>query len=378
MLAFQRMNSKTSMKNLFLPLILSAVFLEPALSAEKKLIEFGWDEPDSKFLLRHAGEMDKTAFDGCVVHAQSTKPTGGRGDFMWEFWGKRTFTDAELKPALEELQSAPLKRMTNNFLRVNTAPADLDWFDDFTAILANCRVAARVAKEGKCKGLLFDIEQYNFPLFKYRKQKDAATKSWDEYAAQVGKRGGEVMAAFQEEFPGLTVFLTFGYSLPWVEAGRKKSGLPDAGYGLLAPFLDGMLEAAKEDVRFVDGHELSYGYKEPKQFAAAYKMMKEDLLPIVADPTKYAKQFSLGFGIWMDNDHRKKGWSTNDFSTNYFSPEAFEKSCKAALETADEYVWIYTELPRWWTKDGAPEKLPTQYDAALKRAASAISGKAAK
>jgi hypothetical protein len=322
--------------------------------------------------------MDKTAFDGCVVHARSTKPAGGRGDFMWEFWSKRTFTDAELKPALVELQSAPLTRMTNNFLRINTAPADLDWFDDFTAILANCRVAARVAKEGKCKGLLFDIEQYNFPLFKYRKQKDAATKSWDEYAAQVRKRGGEVMAAFQEEFPGLTIFLTFGYSLPWVEAGRKKSGLPEAGYGLLAPFLDGMLEAAKEDVRFVDGHELSYGYKEPKQFAASYKMMKEDLLPIVADPTKYAKQFSLGFGIWMDNDHRKKGWSTTDFSTNYFSPEAFEKSCKAALETSDEYVWIYTELPRWWTKDGGPEKLPSEYDAALKRAATAASGKIAK
>ena len=366
------------MRILLLPVILLTADLEPAHSAEKKLIEFGWDEPDSKFLLRHAGEMDKTAFDGCVIHAQSTKPAGGRGDFMWEFWSKRTFTDAELKLALAELRSAPLRRMTNNFLRINTAPADLDWFDDFTAILANCRVAARVAKEGKCKGLLFDIEQYNFPLFKYRKQKDAATRSWDEYAAQVRKRGGEVMAAFQEEFPGLTVFLTFGYSLPWVEAGRKKSGLAEAGYGLLAPFLDGMLEAAKEDVRFVDGHELSYGYKEPKQFAAAYKMMKEDLLPIVADPTKYAKQFSLGFGIWMDNDHRKKGWSTNDFSTNYFSPEAFEKSCKAALETSDEYVWIYTELPRWWTKDGGPEKLPSEYDAALKRAATAASGKIAK
>ena len=354
--------------NIALATLLLATLARPASAAEKKLIEFGWDEPDTKFLPRHATEMDKTPFDGCVLHAQSTKPAGGRGDFMWEFWGKRAFTDAELEPALEELRSASLKRMTCNFLRVNTAPADLDWFDDFAAILANCRVAARVAKEGKCKGLLFDIEQYSFPLFKYRKHKDAASRSWEDYAAQVNKRGGEVMSAFQEKFPGLTVFLTFGYSLPWVEAGRKKSGLPDASYGLLAPFLDGIVEAANEDVRFVDGHELSYGYKEPKQFASAYKMMQEELLPIVADPKKYAKQFSFGFGIWMDNDHRKKGWSTNDFSKNYFTPDAFEKTCQAALERADEYVWIYTELPRWWTKDGSSEKLPLEYSTALKRA----------
>ena len=176
------------------------------------------------------------------------------------------------------------------------------------------------------------------------------------------------MKAFQEQYPGVTIFLTFGYSLPWVEAGRKKSGLPEAGYGLLAPFLDGMLEAAARDVRFVDGHELSYGYKEPKQFDAAYKMMQEELLPIVADPKKYAKQFSFGFGIWMDNDHRKKGWSTNDFSRNYFTPETFQKSVQAALARADEYVWIYTEMPRWWTKEGGPEKLPAEYSTALKQA----------
>ena len=52
-----------------------------------------------------------------------------------------------------------------------------------------------IAREGGCKGILFDIEQYTFQLFNYRKQRDAATKSWDEYAAQVRKRGREVMEA---------------------------------------------------------------------------------------------------------------------------------------------------------------------------------------
>jgi hypothetical protein len=70
----------------------------------------------------------------------------------------------------------------------------------------------------------------------------------------------------------------------------------------------------------------------------------------------------------MDRDWRKNGWDTNDFSKNYFPPEAFETSVRKALEAADEYVWIYTETPRWWSKEGAPVKLPTAYDAAVRRA----------
>ncbi|MDB6030198.1 MAG: hypothetical protein JWM16_536 [Verrucomicrobiales bacterium] len=350
-----------------------AVLLESpfALAADKKLIEFGWDEPDTQFLRDYIAEMEKTPFDGCVFHAQYTRPNGKRGDFMWECWGKQAFTEEQLQPALEELKATHFQKWTENFLRFNTAPANLDWFDDFSAILVNARLAARIAREGKCKGLLFDIEQYTFPLFKYRKQKDAATKSWDEYAAQVRKRGGEVMQAFQAEYPSLTVFLTFGYSLPWVQCGKDKAKLADADYGMLAPFLDGMVEAAADKVRFVDGHELSYGYKEPKQFTTAYRMMKQDLLPIVANPEKYKRCFSLGFGIWMDNAHRKVGWSTNDFSRNYFSPQTFVKSANAAVQIADEYVWVYTELPRWWSKEGATQNLPKDYFEALWRARSA-------
>jgi hypothetical protein len=32
---------------------------------------------------------------------------------------------------------------------------------------------------------------------------------------------------------------------------------------------------------------------------------------------------------------------------------------RAALATADEYVWIYTEQPRWWTPVGTSTNLPT-------------------
>ena len=70
----------------------------------------------------------------------------------------------------------------------------------------------------------------------------------------------------------------------------------------------------------------------------------------------------------MDRDWRKNGWDVEDLSKNFFTPEAFQISVRAALDNTDEYVWIYTETPRWWSKDGGPVKLPKAYDEALRSA----------
>ncbi len=339
-----------------------------AKPAPKKLIEFGWDEPDPAFLRKQIVEMEKTPFDGCVFHPMYTNADGSQGNFTWECWGKRAFTEKELNNSLEDLKATPIRRFTENFLRFNTTPADVDWFDEFSAILNNARLAARIAREGKCRGLLFDIEQYNAPLFNYRRQRDAETKPWEVYADQVRLRGRQVMEAFQQGFPDLVIFLTFGYSLPWTQSQNGARLLSDCSYGLLAPFLDGMVDASEGRTRIVDGHELSYGFRDSSRFAIAYKTMKEGVLPIVRDAKKYHEVFSFGFGIWLDHDWRNRGWDTEDLSKNFFTPEAIESSARAALQAADEYVWIYTETPRWWSADGKRVKLPDAYDLALRRA----------
>jgi len=352
-----------------LGLLISTFSLQAAdRSPAKKLIEFGWDEPDTAFMKQHIAEMEKTPFDGCVFHVEYGKPNGGRGSFMWECWDTRSFSAEDLSAALEDLKATKFTRFTENFLRFNTSPGKIDWFDDFSAIVNNAKLAAQVAKGGGVKGVLFDIEQYGFPLFNYRKQRDASTKSWDDYAAQVRKRGREVMAAFQDGFPDLTVFLTFGYSLPWAQSGAGKKPLPDCDYGMMAPFMDGLLEAVKGKTRVVDGYELAYSYKDPAQFDKAYGTMRTNLLPIVINPQKYQQVFSMGFGLWLDNNWRKHGWDTNDFSKNFFTPEVFEASLRKALQTADEYVWIYSETPRWWSKADGTVKLPAAYETAIRRA----------
>lgn len=338
-----------------------------AAEGKKKLVEFGWDEPDTQFMREHITEMEKTPFDGCVFTVKFVTSKGQKGRFTWEGWSNRSFEFEDLTKAVEDLKATKFNRFTENFLRFNTTPAKLDWFDDYSAVINNARIAARAAREGGCRGILFDIEQYEGKLFSLKDQRDAKTKGWDGYSKQVRLRGKQVMEAFQEGYPDLTVFMTFGYSLPWATGAKKIEGVPQGSYGLLAPFMDGLIEGAKGKTRIVDGHELTYAFKDRPQFEKQYQETRNGLGKLVAEPQKYQQFISIGFGVWMDDDWRRKGWNEADPSKNYFSPEGFEKSVTAALETSDEYVWIYTETPRWWGDKGRV-KLPQAYEDALRRA----------
>lgn len=342
-------------------------------ATQKKLIEFGGGEPDTAFMRQHIAEMEQTPFDGCVFHINLVRADGSKQASMWQFWGKQSFTEAELKSGLEDLQATPFQRFTHNFLRLNMCPGDVEWFDDFSAILNNARLVASVAYQGKCKGILFDTEAYNqqTEIFDYRRRPDAAERSWDEYAGQARRRGREVMEAFQQGFPDVTVFLTFGHSLAWEQSlswwgGRKP--LSECQYGLLAAFLDGMVESAKGNAQLVDGYEHAYGFRNTSRFAAAYQTMKKGVLPIVADPKKYEQVVSFGFGIWLDYKYLFHTWNIQHVKRNFYTPEQFEASVRKALEISDEYVWIYSETPRWWSAEGKPVDLPEAYDTALRRA----------
>ena len=70
----------------------------------------------------------------------------------------------------------------------------------------------------------------------------------------------------------------------------------------------------------------------------------------------------------MDYDWRGKGWDITDFSKNFYTPAEFEATVHTALKTADEYVWVYTEEPKWWTASGNSDKLPKEYADAVMRA----------
>ena len=70
----------------------------------------------------------------------------------------------------------------------------------------------------------------------------------------------------------------------------------------------------------------------------------------------------------LDNDWRKQGWDVDHLERNYYTPEAFEASVRRALKVSDEYVWIYTEKPKWWSESGKPVDLPEAYIEAVRAA----------
>ena len=144
----------------------------------KKLIEFGWDEPGTSFLRGHLAELERTPFDGCVFHVDARPAGSAPANLTWHGWGRRAFTADELAAARDDLEAiaGTSTRFRHNFLRFNTTPADLDWFDDHSAVVANARLAAGLARAGHCRGILLDIEQYQGKLFDYRKQRDAARR----------------------------------------------------------------------------------------------------------------------------------------------------------------------------------------------------------
>ena len=335
-------------------------------TAGKLLIEMGWDQPDTRFMRDHIAQLQASPFDGCVFHVGGLSPHGHRGDFTWGTWGRRRFTEAEVESARQDLLATDFGRFRSNFLRVNVTPGDLDWFEDHSAVMANLELAARLARDGGCPGILLDTEPYMSALWDYREQVRYWPHTWDEMAAQVHTRGQEAIRALERGYPGLTIFMTYAWSMPLEQSVGYRRKLADTQYGLLVPFLNGMLEAASDGVVFVDGHEQSYPYRERQRFAAKADSMRHAVRRLTQHPDKYARQLSVGFGIWLDYDSHNRGWDPDDPARNYFTPEAFGVSVRAALDHADRYVWIYTQQPRWWTPEGGPRALPAAYDSVLR------------
>src|SRR5262245_57024883 len=145
-----------ALKLLLAATILSSITCISEASTPKKLLEFGWDEPDTGFMRAHIHELQQTPFDGCVFHAEYQAGTN-RGNFTWQCWGTQTFSKADLKNAFDDLRATHFRKFNQNFLRFNTTPAKLDWFDDYGAIIVNAKLAGHLARAGHCPGILFDI-----------------------------------------------------------------------------------------------------------------------------------------------------------------------------------------------------------------------------
>jgi hypothetical protein len=175
------------------------------------------------------------------------------------------------------------------------------------------------------------------------------------------------MEALQAGDPDLMLFLTAGYSLPWRETVGDRRPLSQVLHGLEAPFLDGMFEAARGGTRIVDGYEMSYTFRTREQFRHGADEMRRGALSMVADSNAYLQHASVSFGIWMDNQYSGNQWYPDEPHRNYFKPDTLQQALDAAFDEADEYVWLYSQKPRWWSAEGVTKQLPTSYVEAVRR-----------
>lgn len=350
----------------------------PAHPGPKYLIEFGWDEPTTAFMRQHFAQMEQTPFDGTVYHVQYRKSDGTMGSFMNDCWGKQAFSDAQLENALDDLAHTPFHTFTHNFFRFNTLPGDVDWFDDYSAVLQNAQQSARIARASGSAGILFDDEQYNYPLFNFAELTEKNHQTWEACARQARLRGGQIMHAFQQGWtrgapPGtpprpLVIMLTFGLSLPYHECQTHSQKLAQVHYGLLVPFLEGLFDAAGPDDQIIDGGELAYGFKTAREFTDQRDVVLHKACTLLEDRRPYLDHIHVAFGLWLDFEFKERPFFTDDLTKNYFTPDQWQTSVHTALDQTDRYVWIYTEKPRWWTAAGPAADLPPAYAQALREA----------
>jgi hypothetical protein len=327
-----------------------------------KILEWGWETPLPSYINEHVIEMEQIPFDGLVLDLKRNDKAGSLyqqdyNRFAWAVWGSKTINPENYSIDIKALKKTNFKNFTDNFLRFNVTPGDIDWYDnDFQAVISNAALASEIAKSAGLKGILFDPEQYISKPFHYVTQKYNEQYSFKQYQQQVRKRGREFIQAINQIYPDITIILTYGYILG--DAKFVK------GYELYPSFLDGMLEAANPKTLIFDGWETSYGYKKEEQFKDAYKHIYKQLINISSAKDKFIQHYRASFGLWVDyGSNDKYLWHEDDLSKNYFTPDNFESSLHSALKYTDRYVWIYSERVNWWNGT-----MPQPYIEALKKA----------
>jgi hypothetical protein len=364
------------------PLILTcvALLLSPAGGAtdltplpRKKLIMSGWDQPDAAQFRRDLAAFEKYPFDGVILTVPGTKPDGTSFTSYNNLFSPEPWTEAMFAGALADLKAARSTKVTDNFLILWSLPHTVDWFDDagWAIIEDKFRLMARVAKQGGLRGILFDPEQYSeeHKPWGYLSQPGRRQHNFAAHFAKVRQRGQETMRAMAGEFPDLTLFgyWLFSVNLRSLEAGGNLVSLEADDHGLQAAFTDGWLEAAPATVKFVDGQEFAYRWDGESAFQNGALRVRNDCQAFVtpANRAKYRAQVQASFGFYLDAYVNPPGSSYYLGREGEPRVQRLEANLEAAVRAADEYVWIYGEKNRWWPPRMAGGKPTTNWTEAL-------------
>ena len=345
----------------FISLLTLAALAQDAGGAEepvlrKKFIELGWDIPSTALLRESWREMEKTTpFDGVMLKVEP-RDEQGRKLSSEAIWDARPWKRAWLQEPLADLKSCRFARFTDNFVRFNATPGNLDWADDagWAALADKAGHCAWLMKETGGKGLAIDFESYGANQFQFAAGKG---RTFAETTGLARRRGAQFAQAIAREFPQAVLLALWMNSIN-LQAGANDAPdtlLASAGYGLLPAFIDGLIEAAPPSMILVDGCENGYYMDSAEDYLRAAHEMRSwtgGAIRLVspANRPKYRQQVQAGFGFYLDM------FLNNATNQYYRGPlngsrlARLERNLAFARDAADEYVWIYGEQCRWWGK----------------------------
>ncbi len=348
--------------------------------ASGRLIATGWDAPSPAKFRAGLPQFERWGvFDGTTI-APTRKQAGGRTVNSRNAFGREHWDWSEFAEAVRDLREAKPSRATNNFLFLYANPGNVDWFDDegWQEVVDHWRLLARLAHEGRLKGILFDAEPYTPPhsQFKYMAQAQRDQHTFGEYCGQARQRGREVMHAVAAEFPDITImtYRLFCDLLPALDTGNLMSAIETNTYGLVPAFVDGWLDEMPATVRIIEGDEDAYRFNSQAEFDRAFTRLKLSAAQFVSpqNRAKFRTQYDVGHGLYLDAhvNPPTSPWYIDRLGGT--SAARLKANVSSALAASDGFVWIYGERGRWWPEASEkyppwPERLPGA-DVALRHA----------
>ena len=193
-------------KSLLVVGVACAVALNADAEVRKKAIGCGWcfNSTTVDDFLANADAFDEVGLDGVLVWLRGRNGQGkavGMRNIYTEDWSYEMF--APMVPKLKKMTEH--RAFRDNFLITFRSPRTrIAWTDDaaWARLGENMRVAACIARDGGCRGLQMDTEDYSRAWQFVRAPNDPP---YDELCQMARKRGAEVFRGVFAEYPDVVV-----------------------------------------------------------------------------------------------------------------------------------------------------------------------------
>ena len=312
---------------------------------------WGFSAASPSVCLKHADRFADAGFDGQLMQVLTWKG-GKRLEMHFNIWDTEWRYDDYRQeiPVLKKLTAHRAFRET--FLSSLTAPSKrrIDWNGDdeiWSRTAANLRTAARIAREGGCRGLWMDTEDYRKKL---QFKRVPGEMPLDELRRTVRTRAAQLFKGAFEEYPDMTLFSLWFLSLSpnWYASpygDRDEHAIADGESDLWPAFVNGILDVLPESAWLVDGNENYWCDADKNSFCRDRLWIKRGLRELVApeNKAKYDRQMQVSTGLYLD-------MYVNGTNTVWRFPEkdgsrleTFHRNYVQAIDAVDEYVWLYGE-----------------------------------